>query len=237
MNKRETESHIVKHIDHFMVENGFKHKKSEKTQIEYYRKFDKNNFERFSLSTLNYYDEHKLRFGFGKRLNVVEELVSKVNEHVPLKNPSLSKDDTTFGFGYNSYNKINKDGCFEYMRTEEDVIKNVKLIIDFSEKEAFPFLEKLGDLREVDRLINGEEENWWETDWKKPFHLGYFYLRRMIIAKLSGRNDFDNLVDKVYRTIENESAKNGYPFEYDRNDLTKKIPATVHILKDVESLY
>ena len=235
MNKRETESHIVKHIDHFMVENGFKHKKSEKTQVEYYRKFDGNNFERFSLSTLNYYDEHKLRFGFGKRVNVVEELVSKVNEQVPLKNPSLSKDDTTFGFGYNSYNQINKDGCFEYMRTEEDVIKNVKLIIDFSEKEAFPFLEKLGDLREVDRLINGEEENWWETDWQKPFHLGYFYLRRMIIARLSGRKDFPQFIEKLKSYSEGKAAENGRTIDW--NDHSNNTPLAMHLLESVDPLY
>ena len=238
MNKRETQDFIVKYLDSYLSKQGFKHRKSNRTEVEYIRKIDKNNFERFRLSTINYYDSHKLRFGFGKRIGAVEDIMARINEKVPFTNPSYKKNTTTLGFGYNSYNGLNKDGCFGYMETEEQVKENVEKVIDFTEYHALPLLNKFNDLREIDKLINGEGDNFWENDWKKPFNLaGRFNVRRLIIAKLSGHKNFDELVDKVYKSIEEESTKNGYPFVYDRNDLTAEIPYTVHFLENIKSLY
>ncbi|MBC8884043.1 hypothetical protein H9X57_14025 [Flavobacterium piscinae] len=172
MNKKETEDYIIKYLDGYLTTKGFKHKKSQKTQIEYYRKFDNNSFEKFSLSTINYYDSHRLRFGFGKRISVVEEVITKINEVIPFSNPPYKKDANTLGFGYNSYYGINQDGLPDYMETEQDVKNIVEKIIDFTEKEALPFLEKLNDLSEIDKLINGDDKNFWNSTDKNTFNLG-----------------------------------------------------------------
>lgn len=235
MNKRETEDHIVKCIDSFMTERGFKHKRSVKIQVEYYRKVD-NGFDKFSLSTNNYYDEHMLDFGFGKRLDVVEDIVSQVNQILPFTNPPLQEGTTTFGFGYNSYNGINKDGCFDYMKTEADIEENVGKIIEFTEQEALPFLERLRDLRDVDAMINGNGEDWWETDWKKPFGLGgYFYVRRLIIARLSGRSDYEDFINRMKAYSEGRMAEQGKTIDW--HDHSNHVPLAMHLLESVAPLY
>lgn len=236
MNKRETEVYIIKYLDGYLTSKGFKHKKSQKTQIEYYRKFDNDNFEKFSLSTINYYDSHRLRFGFGKRIGVVEEVMTKINEVIPFSNPPYKKDSHTLGFGYNSYYGINQDGLPDYMKTEQDINNNVQKVIDFTEKMALPFLAQLNDLREIDKLINGEGENFWDDDWKKTFNLaGRFYLRRLIIAKLSGRKDYNDFIEnhlqKIEKLFEEKNKK------LDRNDLSNEFVYCIHLLKNITPLY
>jgi len=240
MNKRETEAFIVKYLNSYLEEKKFKHRKSNRTALEYIRKIDENNFERFRLSTINYYDSHKLRFGFGKRIGTVEDIVAEINEKILFTNPPYTKNETTLGFSYNTYNSINKDGCFGYMETEQQVKTNVEKVIEFTENHALPLLNKFNDLSEIDNRINGEEANFWNATHRNPFNLAganLFDVRRLIIAKLSGRKGFDELVDRVYKSIEKESTNNGYPFVYDRNDLTKKIPMTVKVLEDVEPFF
>ncbi len=236
MNKRETEAFIVKYLDAYLVDKGFKHRKSNRTEVEYIRKIDKNNFERFRLSTINYYDSHKLRFGFGKRIGAIEDIMAQINEKVPFTNPSYKKNTTTLGFGYNSYNGLNKDGCFGYMETEEQVKENVEKVIDFTEYHALPLLNKFNDLREIDKLINGEGDNFWHTDWKKPFNLaGRFNVRRLIIAKLSGRKDYEEFIQKIKDNVNRRAEENNRTIDW--NDTNIGFIYTLEYLKNVNPLY
>jgi hypothetical protein len=235
MNKKETQDLIVKYLNDYLSSNGFKHKKSNRTDVEYLRKLD-NGYEDFYLSTINYYDSHKLRFGFGKRIDAVEDIMAKINEQIPFTNPPYRKDSNTLGFSYNTYHGINKDGCFDFMESEENVKENVKKIIDFTENKALPFLEKLDDLRKIDKLINGTGDNSWESDWQKPFNFaGRFYLRRIIIARLSGRSDYDEFIESLLQKIERQSKEADEHF--DRNDLSDELVYCIHILKNTEPLY
>ncbi len=240
MNKRETEAHIVKYLDAYLTARGFKHRKSNREEIEYIRKIDRNNFDSFGLSTINYYDSHKLRFGFGKRIGVVEDIMAEINKAVPFTNPPYDKKTTTLGFGYNSYNGLNKDGCFGYMETEQHVKDNVKKVIDFTEQHALPLLEKFNDLREIDKRINGEGENFWATTSTvggiKPFNLGgRFVFRRIIIAKLSGRDDYEEFIQKIKDNANKIAKENNRVIDW--NDLSLGVPYTIEYLKNIKPLY
>lgn len=236
MNKKQTEDYLLKYIDPYLSQKGFRHKKSERTQIEYYLKTEDNTFVKFSLSTINYHDSHLLRFGFGKRIGAIEDIMTQINEKIPFGNPKYQKNSTSLGFSYNSFHGIYKDGSFDFMENEQQVKENVEKIIDFSESEAFPFLKKLDDLRELDRSINGQGENFWETDWKKPFNLaGRFVFRRLIIAKLNGRDDYEEFVQKIQNIANERASKNKKVLDWD--NLSLPVPYTLHFLKNVESLY
>lgn len=232
MNKRETEDFIIKHLNSFLAEKGFKHRKSNRTEVEYIRKINQNNFERFRLSTINYYDSHKLRFGFGKRIGSVEEILKEVDQVTPLPPPTLKKDSPSLGFSYNSYIGSNNDGCFGYMENEEQVKENVDKIIEFTENEALPFLEKLNDIREIDKRINREGENFWQTDENKPFNLaGRFVYRRVIIAKLSGKEDYEDFIEKIKKIADARATVNGNIIDWSDNSI-----AFVFLLKYLKNV-
>ena len=110
------------------------------------------------------------------------------------------------------------------------------MMTSFLVDTAFPIMDKFSDLREIDKVINGNDP--WTTDWQMPYAFGgNFYEKRLIIAKLAGNPNFDDLVDFNYRTLEKLSAENGYPFTYNRSDLSKPLPALIQILQDVKPLY
>ena len=118
---------------------------------------------------------------------------------------------------------------------EKDIVRSVKEIIDFTTTHALPLLEKTNDVKFLDAEINGSE--FWESDWQKKFNLGgNFDIKRLIIAKLVGNPNFDEIVDKNYKAIEKASAESGYPFTYDRNDLTMPVPSVLEMLKNIEAI-
>ena len=122
---------------------------------------------------------------------------------------------------------------------EEGVITSSEIILDFMEHQAMPVYNLFEDLREIDKRINGEGENYWDNDWKKEFTLAhYFDIRRLIIAKLVGNVRFDEIVDRSIKYIETETEKNtGKPYVYDRSDLSDGIPFAVHFLKNIKCIY
>ncbi len=98
------------------------------------------------------------------------------------------------------------------METEEDVQKCIAMMATFMEQTALPLLEKFNDLKEVDKIINGEEP--WETDWHKPFVFGSnFHLKRLIISKLAGLGSYErtfNHVSQFYTSRFNDKYGSDY---------------------------
>lgn len=177
-----------------------------------------------------------MRCGFGMQIKAVEQVVHAVNTKIPLM-PPARKDSITLGFGHWPIPGNWNDGGYPYMDNEQDVINNMKIVTDFTEQIALPLLESLTDVREIDRRVNREGENFWIDDERKQFHLGgYFYLRRRIIAKLSGRKDYDEFIDKLYNIID-DANKSQDKEPFDRTDLNVSLNYCVQLLKDVKPLY
>jgi hypothetical protein len=184
---------------------------------------------------LNYNPTFKIRYGVNKINHCVNNILKQLQELVTLQ----YKEDKNSRLLYLSYNTINNPENTTYlpdMVTEADVQHCVALMIDFLEGTAFPLLEKFDDLREIDKIINGEEP--WVTDWHKPFtFVSNFRLKRLIIAKLAGNPNYENLVDLNYKQDEALASQNGYNFINDRGDLTKPIPTLVKLLEDVRPIF
>lgn len=224
---------IIKNATHFFNERGWIHKKVRWNEARFIN--PKQNYLDFiGISTTDYNPEQLIGFGIGKRIEAVEEIMVKVNEKIPLSNPPYQKDEPTL-YLLDKGNSLKREDK-SYCTTEEDVVYNLNKIYDYLDNQALPLLEKFNDLREIDRLINGEGENFWEIDWKKPFNLaGRFVYRRVIIARLSGRNDYNEFIEKI-KDIANQRAKENNNV-IDWSDKTIPMIYLLEYLDNIEPIY
>ena len=199
------------------------------------RKKRPDGFDTIATAYNIYGDTFYLIYAFNKVNSRVNKIMLELQEKVQLD----SKVDKQSRFLFFSYNTIHDPSNTSYlpeMKTEEDVKKCVEMMMDFVKGTGMPLLDKFEDLRELDAIVNGDQP--WETDWHKPYSFGgNFYEKRLIIARLAGNPHFDKLVDFNYKTLEKLSAENGSPFTYDRNDMTRPLPALVSLLSQVEPTY
>jgi hypothetical protein len=178
----------------------------------------------------------KIIYGAGKRDFRINNFLLQLQEKDILLSPPVKKNSLTLGISYERMNGLNYTGYLPEMKTEADVEKCVNLMLEFLEGTAFPLLDKFEDLRELDKMINGNAP--WDTDIQKPYtFVGNFAEKRLIVAKLSGNPNFNVLVDFTFISLERLSAEAGHRFVYDRNDVSKPLPALIEILKDVEPIY
>lgn len=214
---------------------GFKLKKTRDTEAVYIRE-KMNGFERMGISTYNYYPEVVFGMGTMKRYNKIEKILLDINEKYNLE-LRLSKDEWTLSYrGSHSKRKLQLYEV-EHKDNELGVHESTKILMDFIENELLPTYDLFDDLREIDKRINGDEENFWETDKNNnalPFNLGeYFHERRLIIAWLCNNFQFDFISDSTFKFFEKSMLKNtGQPYHYDRKDLSLRIPATINYLKE-----
>lgn len=232
MTKKETKEFIAKYFDSFALENGFKpySKKLDDIACLYIKEYDLGR-DVITFGMYNYAISHQIFYHYGKFFNSIEQVVKQVNDKIKLT-PPYSKElyYTTLSFGYESLNGVNKSAYLPFVENEEQVKNCIDEIIAFSKTQAFPLLDKMNDLYFLNKEINGTD--FWESSWQKKYALSNFDIKRLIIAKLAGSPNFDEIVDKNYKAIEKASAENGYPFIYDRNDLNKPIPHVLEILKN-----
>ena len=88
----------------------------------------------------------------------------------------------------------------------------------------------------MDKIFNNLD-NFWDLVTPIGYSLGgYEKLTRLIVAKLSGNPNYEEVVNRSYELLDRIRAAKGLE-PYDRHDLTKPIPYTVHLLKDIQPLY
>ena len=232
MTQKQATELIIKNAIPYFNERGWEHKKVRRNEAIFINTTT-GSINKIGISTSDYNPEQLIGFGIGKRIEEVEEIMVKINEKIPFSNPPYTRDENTL-YLLDKGNSLNREDK-SYCTTEEDIVYNLNKIYDYLDNYALPLLESFNDLREIDKLINGEGENFWEDDWKKPFNLaGRFYLRRLIIAKLSGRKDYNEFIENHITKIEKLSKEQGEKF--DRNDLTDELVYCIHLLKTVEPL-
>jgi hypothetical protein len=177
----------------------------------------------------------KIIYGAGKRDFRITKFLLQMQEMGIILSPPAKKNSLTLGISYERMNGLNYSGYLPEMQTEADVEKCVNLMLEFLEGTAFPLLDKFEDLREIDKIINGNEP--WISDIEKPYtFVTYFNFSRLIIAKLCGNQKYDDLIELTYSKLERISAESGNPF-HGRDDLSKPIPALIQLLKDVQPIY
>ncbi|MFK7756304.1 MAG: hypothetical protein AB8B53_05160 [Flavobacteriales bacterium] len=210
MNGTQAKKIIIEYGEPKFLELGYSLKKTRDTQAKYFRKLD-SGFESIGISTKNYSPEVVLRFGIGKRLDVVEERMQSLKEIVDIDENILKKDSITFYL-------IDKQGLYlklPYASTQEGIIESTDMILNHMRTFALPIYNRFEDLRELNSLINGEGENFWENDFgnDKLINLAHaFEPRRFIIGRLSlNDSDFDILSNKVLKAWDELCLKNGWP--------------------------
>ena len=235
MKKIEAKQLMMKYLMPSIEKYGYKEKKSRSSDFEIFRK-TLGGRDVIGGGINDYNPIQKIVYGTGKINDSINKILLSLQDTGVFLSPPVRKDS---GFIYISYSIIHKLDITSYlpdMLTELVVEKCVSMMLEFLEDTAFPLLDRFEDLREIDKIINGE--NPWESDLDKPYSFGaYFYFIRLIIAKLSRNDKFDWLVDFTYTTLERRSAENGNSFINNRKDLSKPLPALITMLEDVKPIY
>ncbi|MBL7744128.1 MAG: hypothetical protein JNN00_11685 [Chitinophagaceae bacterium] len=234
MNKTDAKKLMMKYLLPQIEKIGYK-ERGKGAEFEIVRKIASGE-DIISGGFTDYNPIQKIIYGCNKRHEAIIAILKSLEEKGVILSPPISRHTITIGFRYETLNGLNFVGYLPEMETEVDVKKCVDKMLDFLHNIAFPLLDKFNDLREIDMLINGEQP--WTTDYRMPYALGgNFYEKRLIIAKLSGNPNFQSLIDFCYDSLEQLSAKSGHPFTYNRNDMTKPLPALIKLLQGVKSLY
>lgn len=218
---------------------GFKLKKTRTSEAIYIRNKE-NGFERMGISTTNYYPEVVFGMGTSKRINLIEDIFYEINRQYNLE-LDLNEDSRTLTYKGNINERQLKLLRVEHKDDELGVIESTKILMHFIENDLLPTYDLFDDIREIDKRINGDGENYWEDDFSrlKPFSLFHFHEKRLIIARLCNNPNFETLVEKFCNYMDYEISKNtGKPFVYDLNDLSLPGAATIDYLrKNVKPIY
>ena len=184
----------IQYLEPFLKEHEYdiKTNKAKEAKIERKRK---NGVDSIGLNLLNYNPSYQVRYGFNKVNSAINEIMLKLQEKVPIPVKEDKKSRFLF-FSYNTLNDPKNTDYLPYMANEAEVQKCVNMMIEFMKETAFPLLDRFEDLREYDKIINGDEP--WESDWLKPYPSGgNFHLKRLIISKLSGVSNYDKILDFI----------------------------------------
>lgn len=231
MTQQEAKTLFIKHAAETIESWGFKEKKIRRAEAIYI-KTKENGVEEFGVSTRNYMPMVQYAIGATKRLNLIENILSEINIKYAL-NLDLNKETFTIAC---FKNKRELDLALPDVIDEEGVIESSKILLDYIGNTVIPMFNLFDDIREIDKQINGEGENYWESDSKSslPFSLGHdFFPRRLIIAWLCNNPRFDLLAENSFLYIEQSMEKHtGKPYHCDRSNLRDLLPATIRYLKD-----
>ncbi|RAJ76819.1 hypothetical protein CLV59_108340 [Chitinophaga dinghuensis] len=148
-------------------------------------------WDKFAFGMINYDPKQICYFSIFKRIDAVEDILQQVSDLYDL-GIKVGKDSSTMAFGPGSLDGTHMETTLPEMQSESDILVTSELIKNFMIKTGFLMLERFNDLREWDKTMNGND--FWETDWRKPFNLyGQFDCKRLIIAYLSSNPDFEKI--------------------------------------------
>lgn len=236
MNGKEAKRLFIEYAATALEQKGFQLKKTRDINAIFIKQKE-TGYERIGVSTTHYYPEVVFNMGTQKRINIIEDILYRINEQYSL-NLNIDKDETwSMSFQGNRLNHRRLELLeVQHKDTEQGVIESTNILMNFIENELLPAYDLFDDIREIDKRINGEGENFWEDDigTSKPFNLGgRFFERRLIIAKLCNNLKFDMIADRYFTYLEKAMEKQtGQPYHFDRNDLSLPVPATIKYLKE-----
>ena len=185
----EAKNFARKYLGEHFTKNGFLEKKRSDGTLEYKRE-NSSGYDGFAIGTKHYNPKQYYAYSLYKRIDEVEAITKVINESMVM-NPPINKDTVSLAFSYVSLKQHRVNGSYNdtylpAMQTEEEAKVACARITEFLEEDAFPLLDRFNDLREIDKVINGDD--FWFDDWQKEFNLGgNFREKQFIIAKQIGR--------------------------------------------------
>lgn len=227
LNKSQAKELTTKYLTKYLEDKQFVLKKTKSANIQYIRQ-TKTGFDALYLSFLDSFPGQKIDYLLVKRVDVVEKIVDEILAVIDSKR-IIDKKSTTFATNYGMINNLRNNTYMPEMMNELDVENSCNQLNYFLENTGFGYLDKFEDITKFDNEINGNV--FWTTDWSTPFDLrNHFDIKRVIIAYLAKNPKFNEVVDKTYEIMSQNS--DGTFYNYDRNNLTLRIPYTVHYLKN-----
>ena len=214
---------------------GFKLKKTRTSEAIYIRNKE-NGFERIGISTTNYYPEVVFGMGNSKRINLIEDLLYQINQHLNL-GLNLNKETVTLTYKGNINERRLKLLEVEHKDDERGVIESTKILMHFIENDLLSTYDLFDDIREIDKRINGEGENWGVEN--KPFSIDpYVPQRRFIMARLCKSDDaFEKFTNTFFNEVDEKMIAQGEPI-INRNDENLWIVKFIDYLrKNVKPIY
>ena len=233
MTQTEAKKIFIKHGNKTIERWGFREKKISRAEAKYIKIKD-TGFERFGVSTLNYIPIVVFRLGCIKRLDVIENILNKINLKFSL-NLNLESNDFTIAC---IKNKKQFDLNLPQVEGEQGVIVSVQIILKYIEKDVLPMFNLFDDLREIDKLINeGENILEYETSEFKLGQDGWY--RRFIIARLcKSDNKFDDFLHQWIQEVNKKSLEQNGEIAVDENSKNDETIQFFRYLKEnIKSLY
>lgn len=110
------------------------------------------------ISTTSYYPDVVFGMGTAKRINLLEDLLYQINQHLSL-GLNLNKETVTLTYKGNINARRLKLLEVKHKDDEREAIESIKILIHFIENELLPTYDLFDGIREIDKRINGEDEN------------------------------------------------------------------------------
>lgn len=196
--KIQAEETFLEKTREYFNDLGYTQNPDRKDSVEFIKQ-NPDGYSGFSISFLEIGNSLKFVYHVFLRINEVED---KINAIIPddLLNPNVDLDSRTVTSSYEQQKGINKLTHFPKIRTQHDLSNTIYEFISEIEETFFPFMQEYNNIDRINRTINIAD--FWETDWRKPFNLGgNFIYKRLLIAKLSEKNNFVEVFEKQSKII------------------------------------
>jgi hypothetical protein len=225
MNVKEAKVFLDKYLGVYLNENGYK--KATPNGLSLYTKLTKDNYFSFSCY-LSIYNEYQFHYSFGLGENKVIKVFNEINKKYnnllypkPIKGfmgiaPHFFVDIFDTGAGY------------KYFHDEVTLRERLDEVKNFYENEFDDYCAKFCSLMNLDNYFNSPANF---CRYKRGLFptLGFFHVTRLIIAKLSGQYNFEEIVERNFLDIESFWKEDG--LVYDRNDFNNPEVCTVDYLR------
>ncbi|HYH15446.1 MAG TPA: hypothetical protein VD794_09505 [Flavisolibacter sp.] len=195
-NIKEARELTLNYLEPLVAKHGFSVKVSASKQVKIERK-GASGTDILAFDLLDYKPVFQIRYAFQKINTPINDLLIRLQQRINLRVKEDKKSWFLF-FSYNTLHKPTDTVYLPFMETEPDVQNCIIMMTSFIEETGIPLLVRFDDLREVDRIINGDDP--WETDWHKPYVFGSnFHLKRLVIAKLAGLDNYEKTFELLSR--------------------------------------
>lgn len=228
LNNTQAKEFVIKYLNGFLEAKNFTLKKTQNTNIHFIRK-TKSGHDDLYISFLDSYPGKKVNYMLMKRIEPVEKIVAEIIRVVD-PNQIIGKNDFTFATSYGKVKDLRRDSYMPEMVNEKDVEGSCNLLIKFLETTGLVMADRFENIQELDKEINGE--NYWKSDEYKSFDLRlHFDIKRIVIAYLAENPNLDDVIERTFEIMSQNS--NGTYYNYDRKDLSLRLPYTVHYLQNL----
>lgn len=238
MTKKECSEVVLQNIRETFESRDWNKKSTGSASINFEKNNEDKNVFGMSMSFLDYNPTYIMRFVFYIKHQKIINLCKLIGENIELI-PVITSDTDTIVFSILTFEGLLHQNYMPDMETESEIVDACKKMLEFTVSQAFPYLEKINDIKEIDKVINGE--NAWADDWRKEFNLGgNFNIKRFIIAYLVGGVEHLDLVNErdtvtliEYNKKENLGEYNG---DY-KNDVSHPVGYTLHYLRSLPDIH